>query len=81
MHLAGHTPDGPHPRGGSVDPSAAISPSVTEIEALKVQLLEARKQATLGRTPWNDNARIQQRTDDYSQLRTARLEASRQRNS
>jgi len=48
MHIAGHTPDAPHPKGGSVDQSAAISPSANEIESLKTQLLEARKQATMG---------------------------------
>ena len=42
MHIAGHTPDAPHPRGGSVDPSAAISPSMTEIESLKADVKHAR---------------------------------------
>ena len=47
MHPAGHTPDNPH-RKGDVNLPAANSFPVNEIEALKTQLLEARKQATLG---------------------------------
>ena len=47
MHPAGHTPDNPHREGGVNLPAANSFPA-HEIEALKTQLLEARKQATLG---------------------------------
>ena len=78
MHPAGHTPDNPH-RKGDVNLPAANSFPVNEIEALKTQLLEARKQATLGelleRQPTNSTTR-----NYHSQLCTAWLETSRQRN-
>jgi len=49
MQFAGHTPDTPFPRGGPIDSLATdYSRAEAEIESLKAQLLEARKQATLG---------------------------------
>ena len=49
MQFAGHTTDTPFPRGGSIDSLATDdSQAEAEIESLKAQLLEARKQATLG---------------------------------
>ena len=49
MQFAGHTTDTPFPRGRGIDSLATNdSQAEAEIESLKAQLLEARKQATLG---------------------------------
>ena len=48
MQFAGHTPEIPFPRGAIDSLATDYSQAAAEIESLKAQLLEARKQATLG---------------------------------